>query len=190
MQPMIAPNMPTVSPNRDFRQCLANGRRISAGVRGTRWVVIIAPDGTLVNVPVPAPADADKSLLRDVRRVLAPQGEPLTNLIITSINCTTGAQRRARSFHRMLPLVPNLSYLVGAACLGNTVVAFEGHANDFAAACVDADMLLLDDGMIPFLSPDWAMVATQTLKQPRIICFGRDGRMSKVQSVVEIDGVE
>lgn len=62
MQPMIAANMPTVSPHRDFRQCLANARRISAGVRGTRWVVIIAPDGTLVNVPVAAQADADQAL--------------------------------------------------------------------------------------------------------------------------------
>jgi hypothetical protein len=187
MQPMIAPSMPTVSPHRDIRRCFAEARRISAGGRGTRWVVIVAPDGTLVNVPVPARADADQSLLRDVRRALAPDDEPLTDLVITSINCTTGAQRRARSFHRMLPLIPNLSYLVGAACLGNTVVAFEGHPNDFAAGCVDADMLLLDGGMIPLLSPDWAAVALQTLRQPRIICFGRDGRMSKVQRVVAVE---
>jgi hypothetical protein len=190
MQPMIAPSMPTVSPHRDFRRCLAEARRISAGTRGMRWVVIIAPDGTLVNVPVPAPANADRSLLRDVRRALAPEDEPLTDLVITSINCTTGAQRRARSFHRMLPLVPNLSYLVGAACLGNTVVAFEGHPNDLAAACADADLLLLDGGMIPLLSPDWAAVALQTLKQPRIICFGRDGLMSKVKKVIAVEEAE
>jgi hypothetical protein len=188
MEPIIDPNMPTVSPHRDIRRCLADARRISAGARGTRWVVIIAPDGTLVNVP--APTHADPSLLRDVRRALAPEDEPLTDLVITSINCTTGAQRRARSFYRMLPLVPNLSYLVGAACLGNTVVAFEGHPNDFAAGCVDADMLLIDGGMIPFLSPDWAMVALGALRQPRVICFGRDGRMSRVQRVVEVDGGE
>jgi hypothetical protein len=49
MQPMIAPSMPTVSPHRDIRRCLADARRISAGARGTRWVVIIAPDGSSVS---------------------------------------------------------------------------------------------------------------------------------------------
>jgi len=41
--------------------------------------------------------------------------------------------------------------------------------------------------MIPLLSPDWAAVALQNLRQPRIICFGRDGRISKVQKVVVVE---
>jgi hypothetical protein len=180
MPSMISPSMPTISPRRDIRRCFTDARRLSAGAHGTRWVVIIAADGTLVNIPVPGAADADQTLLRDVRLALSPNKEPHTGLTITAINCTTGAQRRARSFHKKLSLVPNLSYLVGAACLGNTVVSFEGHPTDFVAGCIDADMLLLDDGMIPLVQPDWAVIAVKTLRQPRIILFGRDGRLSKV----------
>jgi len=148
MPTLIPATMPTISPRRDIRRCFANARRLSAGAHGVRWVVIIAPDGTLVNVPVPSPDEADQTLLRDVRFCLAPNQEAVTGLAITLINCTNGVQRRARSFHKMLELVPNLSYLVGAACLDNTVVAFEGHTGDFAAGCEDADVLLLDDGRI------------------------------------------
>jgi hypothetical protein len=95
--------------------------------------------------------------------------------------------RRARSFQRLWALLPNLRYLVGAACLGNNVVAFEGHGQDFAAGCSAADVLLVDDGMIPLLSPDWAAIAVKTLRQPRILVFGRDGRLSKLQRIVEVE---
>jgi hypothetical protein len=187
MKPLIPPSMPTVSPHRDIHRCFEDARRLSAGAHGTRQVVIIAPDGTLVKVPVPSPEEADQTLLRDVRHALAPENEPITGLAITSINCTAGAQRRGRSFHRLLPLVPNLSYLVGAACLGNTVVAFEGHPRDFAAGCAGADMLILDDGMMPLLGPDWAAIALKTLRQPRVILFGRDGRLQKLTQLVEVE---
>ena len=185
MPSLIPASMPAISPKRDIRRCFADARRLSAGSHGNRWVVIIAPDGTLVNVPVPTEEDADQSLLSDVRGALAPGQEPITELTITSINCTNGVKRLASSFHKMLPLVPNLSYLVGAVRLGNTVTAFEGHSRDFAVGCENADMLIVDDGMIPFLQPDWAAVALRTLRQPRIILFGRDGKLSKVDQVVE-----
>lgn len=188
MATLIPARMPTVSPHRDIRRCLADGRRLSAGTHGMRRVAIIAPDGTLVLVPVPDPGEADQSLIRDVRAALAPQGEAVTGLTITAINSTSGVQRLGRSFQKLLPLVPNLSYLIGAAYLGNTVVSFEGHPHVFAAGCEEADMLLLDDGMIPFLQSDWAAVALKTLRQPRIILFGRDGRLSKLDRVVEVEG--
>ena len=48
-------------------------------------------------------------------------------------------------------------------------------------------MLLLDDDMIPRLQPDWAVIAIKTLRQPRIILFGRDGRLSKVDGILEVE---
>jgi hypothetical protein len=185
---MIPASMPTVSPRRDVRRCLSDARRLSAGVRGERWVVIIAPDGTLIRVPVPALEDAVPSLLRDTRTALAPDPLPTSGLDITAIICTNGVRKLAHSFHGMLPLVPNLSYLVGAACLGNTVVAFEGQHGDVVAGCEGADMLLVDDGMVPLLQPDWAAVAVRTLRQPRVIFFGRDGKLKRLDRVVEVEG--
>jgi hypothetical protein len=184
---MTPPSMPTISPKRDIKRCFENARRLSAGAHGVRWVVIIAADGTLINVPVAPEEEADRTLLRDARMILAPSGETVTGLTITAINCTTGIQRVARSFHKTLPLIPNLSYLVGAASLGNNVVVFEGNADDFAAGCADADVLLLDGRMLPLLRPDWADLALKTLRQPRIYMFGRDGQLSRLDSVVAIE---
>ncbi len=185
---MLPARMPQVSPNRDVARCFADARRISAGWNGRRWVVIIAPDGSLIKVPVPLPEEADQSLLRDVRAALSPEGgEVVTGLAITSINGTGGIQKRARSFFQILELVPNLSHLVGAACLGNTVVAFEGHPGDFPAGVANADVLIVDDGMVPFLQPDWAAIALKELRHPRILQFGRDGRLSYVSRLIEVE---
>ncbi len=178
--------MPNVSPKRDIHGCFAEARRVSAGASGTRWVVIIAPDGSLVRVPVPSPEAADPTLLRDVRLALSPEGEPVTGLSITAVNCTAGVQGRARSPRQLLDLLPNLSYLIGAACLGNVVVSFEGHPGDFPAGCVETDLLILDGDMVPFLQPDWAAIALNALRQPRIITFGRDGTLSRLTQLVEV----
>jgi hypothetical protein len=188
---MLPARMPTVSPTRDIRSCLAEARRISGGAHGLRWVVIVAPDGSLIRVPVLPERAADQSLLRDVRAVLQPEGgEEVTGPAITSINSTAGIQKRARSFFQILELVPNLSHLVGAAALGNTVVAFEGHPGDFPAGVEDADVLLVDGDMVPFLQPDWAAIALKELRQPRIIQYGRDGRLSLLTRLVEVEKPE
>jgi hypothetical protein len=185
---MLPARMPNVSPNRDIGRCFAEARRLSAGRNGLRWVVIIAPDGTLIKVPVPPPAEADQSLLRDVRAALSPEGgEAVTGLTITSINNTGGIQKRGRSFFQILELIPNLSYLVGAACLGNTLVAFEGADDVFPAGVADADVLVVDDGMVPFLRPDWAAIALKELRELRILQFGRDGRLSYVSQLIEVE---
>jgi hypothetical protein len=190
MAPAHTVRMPAVSPNRDVRQCFAEARRGSAEADGTRRVVVIAPDGTLVSVPVPPPGKADASLIRDVRAALAPEDEPVTGLTITAINFTQGIQKVSRSFFKMLELMPNLSYLVGAAYLGNTVVSFEGHSSSFAVGCEETDVLILDDAMVPFLQADWAAVALKLLRQPRILQFGRDGRLSRVTRLVAIEEPE
>ena len=184
---MISPRMPSISPKRDIQACFNEARRIGSGANGPRWVVIVTPDGSLVKVPVAPANEADQSLLHDVRFVLSPDGEPTSGLVITAINYTAGIQARARSFHQILELMPNLSYLVGAACLGNTVVAYEGHPGDILAGVTNADVLILDGGMIPFLQPDWAAIALKTLRQPRIITFGRDGKLSRLTQLVAID---
>jgi hypothetical protein len=44
--------------------------------------------------------------------------------------------------------------------------------------------------MTPLLQPDWAVVALKTLRQPRIILFGRDGKLSKLDRVVEVEDPE
>ena len=88
-------------------------------------------------MPIPPPAEADQSLLRDVQKSLQPEGgEEVTGLVITSINGTAGIQKRPGRSSRSWSWSPNLCYLVGAACLGNTVVAFRGHPGDFPAGVV------------------------------------------------------
>ena len=64
------------------------------------------------------------------------------------------------------------------------MVAFEGHANDFPIGVVGVDVLIVDDGMAPYLRPDWAAIALKELQSPRILQFGRDGRLSYLSRLI------
>ena len=58
---------------------------------------------------------------------------------------------------------------------------------DFPVGVADTDVLIVDDGMIPFLRPDWAAIALKELRHPRILQFGRDGRLSYLSRLVEVE---
>lgn len=55
--------------------------------------------------------------------------------------------------------VPFLGILMGFASIGHSVWIFEGHASALEAGCRDADVLIVDGGMVPHLMEEWEQVA-------------------------------
>ena len=51
--------------------------------------------------------------------------------------------------------IPFVGMLMGFAYIGHAVWIFEGHPDALEAGCRDADVLIVDGGMAPFLSKDW-----------------------------------
>ncbi len=76
--------------------------------------------------------------------------------------------------------IPFVGYLLGMGYLGHSVIVFEGHPSALSAACHDADVLLVDGGMIPFLERGWVESARQAMRNFRLLIFGRDGRVQQV----------
>ena len=69
--------------------------------------------------------------------------------------------------------IPFLGFLLGFAYIGHAVWVFEGHPSALAFGCRDADVLLVDSAMVPFLQQDWASVAAKTMKRPEIYIHDR-----------------
>jgi hypothetical protein len=58
--------------------------------------------------------------------------------------------------------------------MGHSIVVFEGHESGFEAALKDADILVIDSGMLPFLQHDWFDVARRAFQRKgRIRVFER-----------------
>lgn len=70
--------------------------------------------------------------------------------------------------------IPFLGYLMAFSYVGHTVWVFEGHPCVLAAGTRDADILLVDGGMIPHLQPDWREVVRASMRGKDILVHNRD----------------
>jgi hypothetical protein len=50
---------------------------------------------------------------------------------------------------------------------------FEGHPSALAVGCRDAELLIADNAMMPFLQEDWVTVAVGAMKRPLIFAHER-----------------
>jgi hypothetical protein len=58
------------------------------------------------------------------------------------------------------------------AYIGHSVWIFEGHPSALAAGCKGADLLIVDDAMVPHLAPDWQLVASS--ESPKLQIYLHD----------------
>jgi hypothetical protein len=174
--PRFAPRMPEVDESADIAQVFTEQRwSISQYLTnkpappGQRLCIIgIVPpnrklEHSLMAMPVPDPAP-------DGFEARAKQALPgARSLNITAISYT--GEKRSPDDHRQLPF---LSALMQFAYIGHSVVIFEGHRSCLAASARDADVLIVDSGMLPFLQPDWFEVAQSVFRgKGRVRVFDR-----------------
>ncbi len=69
--------------------------------------------------------------------------------------------------------IPFIGMLMGLAYIGHAVWIFEGHASALAAGCRDADVLIVDSAMAPFLAADLKAVVSAVMRRPEIYLHDR-----------------
>ena len=113
------------------------------------------------------PRKHTKSVLRSDR--------PLHISVIACTEFKKFAQDSEVSVSAMIRSIPFLGFLASYAYVGHTVVVFEGHYSALEAGVRNADLLIVDSGMLPFLQKDWAAVAFRvTRANARIFVHERE----------------
>ena len=69
--------------------------------------------------------------------------------------------------------IPFFGILMGLAYFGHSVWIFEGHFSALAAGCKDADVLIVDSSVVPFLRNDWAPAASSAMRRAEIYLHDR-----------------
>ena len=69
--------------------------------------------------------------------------------------------------------IPFFGLLMGLSYLGHAVWVFEGHPTAFQAGCREADVLLVDSAMIPFLQQGWQDAAAAVMRNANILVHNR-----------------
>src|SRR5258708_25033443 len=76
--------------------------------------------------------------------------------------------------------IPFFGYLLGLCYVGHNVLVFEGHPSALAAGVADAQLVIVDGAMIPFLQANWAEIILEQTPPPRILVFGREGKIEEI----------
>jgi hypothetical protein len=174
--PRFAPRMPEVDESADIAQVFTQQRwsmtqyiTNKPASPGQRLCIIgIVPpnrklDQSLAAMPLPDPPSEG---FEDRAKQVLPGARSLN---ITAISYT--GEERSPDDQRQLPF---LSMLMQFAYLGHRIVVFEGHPSGFAASLRDADVLIVDSGMLPFLQSGWFEVAQSVFRgKGRVRIFDR-----------------
>lgn len=172
---LFYPHMPEVFIRKDIEAVFAKARTSAAEpVQGDdgiyrRRLIIVTPGRLLIGKDCPLAADLTSEQMAALEN-LVPR-KPLIQICAiayTLLDALKADMRRA---------IPFVDYLLGFAAMGHNVWAFEGHASALAAGCRDADLLLVDGGMLPALdrNPNWRETAVDAMRGEEIKLISRAG---------------
>lgn len=165
---LFRPRMPKVrqrsteETEKIFQQAL-----VQASISG---VVIVTPEGNFLTPSLTSKAIAPST--SPVEQLSADLFGTSRDLHVVVISYTESDALEADKSHKKC--IPFLGLLIGLGTIGHRIVVFEGHPSNFPVALKSADILLVDDGMRPFLQPDWKSTARKVMSpQGRILLHRR-----------------
>ncbi len=166
---IFAPRLPAVEATASLAEVFAQARVAAAGATSSatpgRHVVIVTPGRLLMMQPCPPPGSMPEAQVTGIKKMIAPERK--RNIVAIAYTELTALQRD-------LPkAIPFIGMLMGFAYIGHAVWVFEGDGLALAHGCRDADVLIVDGGMVPFLAPDWATVAAGAMRGREIYMHDR-----------------
>ena len=171
---LFTPRMPEVDVRPEIGAIFSRARAAAAqtyiGEDGIerRQVIIITPGRLLVAKGSPQADEIPVELLTLLSELVPPQ--PFINIAVlayTYLDALKVDIRRA---------IPFFDFLLGLTALGHTVWVFEGHTSALTAGCMEADLLLVDSGLLPALeahNPDWRTQALQAMRGDTVKLIAR-----------------
>jgi len=177
----ISKSMPTVDAGTDFRAVITRARQAASiesrraqDGRLCRRVVIILPSREIALQECQPSGSANKEMIEGVEKIL-PSGSPSNVIAIAFTDLKASSNTREVS-----QAMPFLGFLLGFAYIGHNVVAFEGHSSALAEGLAEADLLLADARMIPFLQKDWRDVAFTVMRTPKVFVHQPNGQVQQI----------
>lgn len=133
-----------------------------------RRLVMITPDR---RIKTSAPLPGRETLPRPFQLHLESIAPSTEQWLIVAIGMTDFPAMKSDPYR----CIPFLGTLEGFVQIGHAVILFEGHTSAFSSICENADLLLIDHEMIPYLQPDWIGVLSSVMRNDYIIRIRREG---------------
>lgn len=133
-----------------------------------RQVIIVTPGRLLISKESPLPGDFSSSEIEKLIN-LVPVNPP-RNIAVIAYTYLEALKQD------VLKAIPFFGYLMGFATIGHKVWVFEGHPTALAAGCRDADLLIVDGGLMPDLgnNMNWRQEAVSVMRGSEIKIIPRE----------------
>jgi hypothetical protein len=166
------PHMPEVDVRGNIEDIFAEARRAARGETrppgagpDDRFYLVVTPGRMVMYKPCPPAGSMSSGQVASIEKML-----PSTAKRNIAVIANTELQAVMKEISRAVPFV---GMLMGFAYLGHAVWIFEGHPDALAAGCREAELLIVDGGMLPFLSQDWLQVVQPVMRHPEIYIHDR-----------------
>jgi len=162
---IFQPRMPEVDFPPDLDEIFKKARRAAAGETPPpnskcRHVVVVTPGRMVMMHPCAEPGAMSPTAVESVEKLLPSS----TKRQVAAIAYTELNALRAD----LMKTIPFFGMLTGMAYIGHSVWVFEGHSSALPPGCREADLLIVDEQMIPFLAHDWIATASKVMRKALI----------------------
>jgi hypothetical protein len=169
---LFQPRMPEVDIVANIEEVFDKARKSASGemsVPGSdpkgRFVIVITPGRMLMNKPCPPAGSISQSQVASIEGMMPSSTK--RNIAVIAYNELKAVTKDASK------TIPFLGMLMGFAYIGHAVWIFEGHSSALAAGCRNADLLLVDSGMVPHLPNNWINTASSVMRHKEIYVHDR-----------------
>ena len=176
-----AAGMPRVEIPPDTEERFAKARLIASGKKpanptidpsGQRCIVVVTPSRAFAILRCPPPNSMPPRAVRALENV-APSSRSLNIAIIANLQIDPLLAKQAAAN-------PVVGLTIGLCYIGHNVIVFEGHPSALKAGSRDAEMLVVDETMIPHLQKDWESVARSVMRGSEILVCGPKGTLRPI----------
>lgn len=164
-------HMPEVDELPNIEELFEKARKAAAGegeqalAQPGQHVIVVTPGRMLMFQPCPPPGSMPPSQVASIEQMISPKVKRnVAAIAYTELGALTSNISKA---------VPFFGFLLGFAYIGHAVWVFEGHPSALAAGCRDADVLIVDSGMVPHLQKDWMAIASSVMRTAEIYVHDR-----------------
>ena len=165
---LFIPHIPEVDIRPDIETVFSKARAAADESREDedglfhRQAIIVTPGRLLISKVCPLPSDIPADELLRLTSLIPPR--PPKNISVITYTYLEALKKD------ILQAIPFFGFLLGFAAIGHRVWIFEGHSSALQAGCRDADLLIVDGGILPFLGDEiwWRTLASSVMRGKEI----------------------
>jgi hypothetical protein len=150
-----------------IEKVFADARRMAAGEKGPRGLVLVTPDFQYLLLPTPAPSPQLDAQAAGLEQMIS---STIKRKIAVIANTRMSAPPNIAEVAKSIPFLGNL---MGLCYLGHAVCLFSGDARELEAGCREADLLIVDSAVLPSLPTGWEDDAAKVMRNANLILQDR-----------------